>query len=219
MDRKSLIQAHYDAISVSREDYIMSLWTSHHDLERWNEWLAIYNNLKFPWEKPHAFHLYDNHKLLQQTPERTLAVLDNNPVKNTLEYFIEHTEDCMRKLKEEDNQWSFNRDHLNNITDEEHLNNATYEADSLDQENREYATAHKRDFFEKLLSFLQTRKAQDYYWRPLWFSEDSYIKLEKVSWSNDSKKRDILRSILLLLPNQSRDFFHKSDDILDCIKI
>ncbi len=206
VSRESDIQAYYDAVSIEREDYITSLWWGESDLHKRKTGKQIYDTFRYPGKKLLRFHRYDMHRLLKNAPEKYIDKLDNHPVVQVLQYFVDNAEDRMHLLRSSD-QWGW-------------LHSQSDDQDLLEHENqvyRELSTSHKKEYFEKLLATIQTRKTQYYEsshaTKAVVFNENMYVALANIATLSDDEKNTILDSLLLQLPNQSRDYMPDSKNI------
>lgn len=199
VSRESYIQAYYDAVSIEREDYILSLWWGQSDLHKRKTGKQIYDTFTYPGKKLLRFHHYDMHRLLKNAPEKYIDKLDAHPVVQVLQYFFDNAEDRMQLLRSS-GQWGW-------------LHSQSDDKDLLEHENqvyRELSTSHKKEYFEKLLATIQTRKTQYYAAahkdNVVVFNENIYTALEKLDSASDDQKNVVLDSLLLALPNQSWDY-------------
>lgn len=198
-----------DQLKEERETYIMELWKkemwkiSYSELLKFNNWIKIYDNLMFPWEKLLKFHLTDNKIKMEIMSNlwqiRYVDSLDNNSVVNTLRFFVNNTEELMKNK-----YWEYQFKPENPLEDLSHESHISWEI----------STANKKQFLESLLESLQKRKSIKWPWESkLLLSEKLYIQLGKVFLINDKSKLIYLDNLLNYLPNFDRELRPSSEEI------
>lgn len=199
-------EEYYSKVKQNRENFIMSLWNWSRELEKFNDGKKIYDTLSYPGEKPLVFHLQDMRDLLKSTPERSVDKLDSHNVVQVIQYFSNNCEERMYALRE-----SGQREALTGS--DEHENQVYWEL----------STSHKKQYFERLLATIQTRKTHYYEAahtdNVVICNENIYTALEKLASVSDDEKNAVLDSLLLALPNQAWDYMPDVEDIFMDTKI
>ncbi|MBP7884725.1 hypothetical protein KAZ93_00830 [Patescibacteria group bacterium] len=108
---------------------------------------------------------------MKSIPEKSSQVLVNTSVFNTINYFIDHTEECTTEIRESEE--------IEESPLPEDLRLGAYGTQIV----WELSISYKKQYFEALLESLSTRKSQKYEDKDIdiCFSEALYLILDRIN--------------------------------------